>query len=107
MTFTFSLLQVVNYTILPLVEQKMLPHSVFSHSEPGSSSIPAATIRDLKTVCLFTPEGFDLEELQWCFIGSYPGGSEMWVLVPVKAKRHFILETHFKECNETAYYFLP
>jgi len=107
MTFTLLLLQAVNYTILQLPEENILPHSAFSPSEPGSSSIPAASIRDLKTVCLFAHESFGLGELQWCFTGSHPRGSQIWVLVTVKVKQHSILETHFKECNETVYYLLP
>lgn len=66
----------------------MLPDSVFSHSEAGCSSSPAASIRDLKPVCPFAQESFDLEELPWCFTGSHPGGSEMWVLVTVKMTLH-------------------
>lgn len=106
-TFALSLLQFVNYTILQLVEENMLPQGVFNHSEPGSSSIPAAIIWDFKTVCLFTQESFDLEDLQWHCTSSHPGWSGMRVLVTVKAKQHFILENHFGERNETAYYFLP
>lgn len=73
MTFALSLLQFVSYTVFQLVGQNMLPQGVFSHSEPGSSSIPVAIIRDLKTVRLFTQESFDLEELQWPCTSSHPG----------------------------------
>lgn len=75
MTFALSLLQFVNYTIFQLVGQNMLPQGVFSHSEPGSSSMPVAIIGDLKTVCLFTQESFDLEncKLQWHCTSSHPG----------------------------------
>lgn len=73
MTFALSLLQFVNYTVFQLVGQNMLPQGVFSHSEPGSSSVPVAIIRDLKTVRLFIQESFDLEELQWHCTSSHPG----------------------------------
>lgn len=90
---------------------------VFSHSEPGSSSTPASSIKDLKTFYPFPQERFDLEEFavvfhrfhSWCLkCGSSQlseqNNTSFWEhTLKNTMKLHFISNFETENCFKTWY----